>query len=114
MIKVYHNPKCSKSRCALDFLNEKALDFEVIDYLKNPLTEGELKQVLNDLGIKAEDLLRKGEDIYKTNYKGKSLSEEEWVKAMIEYPKLMERPIIVKGNRAVIGRPTERILELLY
>lgn len=113
MIKVYHNPKCSKSRCSLDFLNEKGLDFEVIDYLKNPITEDELKQVLNNLGIKAEDLLRKGEDIYKTNYKGKTLSEAEWVKAMIEHPKLMERPIIVKGNRAVIGRPTERILELL-
>ena len=109
---IYHNNRCSKSRLSLSYLDEKGAEYEVIEYLKTPLTAAELKEILGQLGIPAFDLLRRGEKDYKENFKGKDLSEDEWIAAMIEYPKLMERPIIVKNGKAVIGRPTERIDEL--
>jgi arsenate reductase len=109
---VYHNNRCTKSRASLAYLDEKGAAYDVVEYLKTPLTAAELKDVLGQLGIPASDLLRKGEKDYKENFKGKDLSEDEWIVAMIEYPKLMERPIIVKNGKAVIGRPTERIDEL--
>lgn len=112
-IKVYHNPKCSKSRCALDHLHEKGLDFEVIEYMKALPTVKELKKVLSQLNIKAEDLIRKNEAEYKENFKGKDLTEDQWIDAMIKFPKLIERPIVIKDGRAIIARPTERIEELL-
>lgn len=109
---VYHNPQCSKSRCALDFLNEKKHSFEVVEYLKKPLTVKELSDLIKLLGIKPEDLIRKNEQVYKEHFKGKKLSDEEWIEAMINFPKLIERPIVVKDGKAVIARPTERISEL--
>lgn len=112
MIKVYHNPKCSKSRCALDYLNEKGVQFEVIEYMKSPITNGELRAILDKLGISAEDLLRKNEAEYKDNFKGKTLSNEEWIDAMIKFPKLIERPIVVHQDKAVVARPTEKIDEI--
>ena len=109
---VYHNPQCSKSRCALDLLNEKKHPFEVVEYLKNPLTANELSDIIHLLGIKPEDLIRKNEQVYKEHFKGKNLSDHEWIEAMINFPKLIERPIVVKDGKAVIARPTERINEL--
>jgi arsenate reductase len=109
---VYHNNRCSKSRCAIAHLDEKNADYEVIEYLKNPLTASELTEVLRQLDIPAIELIRKGEKDFKENFKGKDLSEQEWIDAMVNYPKLIERPIIVKNGKAVIGRPTERIDEL--
>ncbi|MFK7786496.1 MAG: arsenate reductase (glutaredoxin) [Crocinitomicaceae bacterium] len=109
---VYHNNRCSKSRISLAYLDEKGAEYEVIEYLKTPLTEADLKEVLAQLEIPALELVRKGEKDFKDNFKGKELSEDEWIKAMIEYPKLIERPIIVKNGKAVIGRPAERIEEL--
>lgn len=112
-VTVYHNPRCSKSRCALEYLSNKGVEFEVKEYLLNVPTIGELKDLITKLGIKPEELIRKGEDDYKNNFKGKSLSEDEWIKAMVTFPKLIERPIVLKNGKAVIARPTERIEELL-
>ena len=109
---VYHNSRCSKSRCALDFLTEKGVPFTVIEYLKDTPAYNELENIIDKLGIEPEELIRKGEDDYKLNFKGKMLSKKEWIDAMIKFPKLIERPIVIKGNKAVIGRPTEKILDL--
>lgn len=112
-VTVYHNPRCSKSRCALDLLNEKGIEYDLVEYMNNLPNESELRAVISKLGIKPEDLVRKGEEDYKTNFKGKNLTDKEWIHAMVKFPKLIERPIVIKGDKAVIGRPTERILELL-
>lgn len=113
MIKVYHNPKCSKSRCALDYLNEKGVQFEVIEYMKSPVTKDELRAILDKLGISAEELLRKNEAEYKDNFRSKTLSNEAWIDAMIKFPKLIERPIVVNQDKAVVARPTEKIDEIV-
>jgi arsenate reductase (glutaredoxin) len=106
---VYHNPRCSKSRMALNYLEEKGAEFDVVEYLKEIPQKSELIDVLKKLNIPAEKLLRKNEAIFKENFKGKQLSEEEWIDAMLKFPKLIERPIVIKGNKAVIARPTEGI-----
>jgi len=110
MIKIYHNSRCAKSRETLKILEEKTNNFEVVDYINNPLLPSELEQLIFNLGIDADQLLRKNEAIYKEKFKDLELDFEEIVLAMIEYPKLMERPIVVKGNKAVICRPPENIL----
>lgn len=112
-MKIYHNPRCSKSRQALDILRENNVESEIIEYLKDIPSKKELSTLIELLGIQPEELIRKGESDYKDNFKGKSLSNQEWIQAMIDYPKLIERPIIVKGNKAVIGRPPENVLALL-
>ena len=112
-IIVFHNSRCSKSRCALEFLTEKGVDYSVVDYLKNIPTYKDLEAIIIKLGIKPEALIRKGEDEFKSNFKDKILTDSEWIEAMIKFPRLIERPIVIKGNKAIIGRPTERILEIL-
>lgn len=112
-ITVYHNSRCSKSRCALEFLQEKNIDFDVIEYLKDVPTKAQLEALITQLGIKPLELIRTSEEEFKTNFKGKVLSDDEWIDAMVKFPKLIERPIVVKNGKAVIARPTERINELL-
>lgn len=112
-ITVYHNPRCSKSRCALDFLKEKQLDFDVVEYMNTPLNHSDLKQLLQYLDMHPSELARKEEADYKEHIKGRELSEDEWIEALLNYPKLIQRPIVLKGQRAVVARPTERINELL-
>lgn len=112
-MKIYHNPRCSKSRQTLALIEENGVDVEVVEYLKDIPTKAELKDLLSKLGIPAEKLLRKGEADFKDNYKGKTLSDDEWIDAMIQYPKLIERPIVLKDNKAVLGRPPENVLELI-
>jgi len=112
-ITVYHNPRCSKSRCALDYLKEKNIEFDVVEYLKETPDAGTLKTLLDKMGKKPEDILRKGEAIFKEKYKGKTLSDDEWIQAMVENPKLIERPIVVNGDKAVIARPTELIDDII-
>ncbi len=112
-MKIYHNPRCRKSRETLDILTNKGIEPEVVLYLETPPSKRELKEILSKLGISAFDLVRKTEAIYKENYKGKDLTEAKWIEAMIKYPKLIERPIVVKGKKAVIGRPPENV-EVLF
>lgn len=113
MIKIYHNPRCRKSREGLGVIEKSGEEFEVIKYLENVPTKEELRQILTCLAITPEMLVRKNEAVWKENYRGKLLSDEEILDAMIAHPKLIERPIVVKGDQAVIGRPSERIQEIL-
>jgi arsenate reductase len=109
---VYHNSKCSKSRNALDFLREKGVEFSVVEYLKTPLNKEELKNIVAKLGINPADLIRKGEPEFKENFKNKLLTNNEWLEAMVKFPKLIERPIVLTQAKAIIARPTEIINEL--
>ena len=109
---IYHNNRCTKSRCALALLQEKTNSIQIIDYLKNPPNEKTLKDLLKKLGIKAEEIIRKKENIFIELFKGKRFSENEWIKILSTNPILIERPIIIKGNKAVIGRPPENIYSL--
>ena len=112
-MKFYHNPRCSKSREALKLLQEKGIEPEIVEYLKDIPTHAELEDLLQKLGMRAEDLLRKNEKVYKELYKGKDLSDSKWIEAMIAEPKMIERPIFVNGDKAVVGRPPEKVLELI-
>lgn len=113
MTKIYHNPRCSKSRQTLAILEEKGEDIEIVEYLNDIPSEEELKALIDLLGIRPNQLLRKGEPIFKEQFKGKELSDAEWIKAMVEYPKLIERPIVIKNGKAVLGRPPENVLDIL-
>lgn len=97
----------------MGYLEDEGAAFEVVNYLEETPSKEELRDILKKLGIKAEELIRKGEQDFKDNFKGKSLSEEEWIEAMVNYPKLIERPIIVDGDKAVIGRPPEEVFKLI-
>lgn len=112
-MKMYHNPRCRKSRETLALLQEHNQDPEIILYIEDTPTEDELKAVIKKLGITPVQLLRKGEKIFKEEFKGKELTDSQWIKAMIQYPKLIERPIVIKGKKAMLGRPPENVLELL-
>ena len=100
MIKIYHNNRCSKSRCGLELLEQSGKEFIVIKYLEDVPTKNELKEILNLLGIKPIDLIRKNEAIWKENFKNQIFSEEELIDIMISNPKLMERPIVVNGKKS--------------
>lgn len=113
MIKIYHNPRCSKSRQGLKLVENSGKPYEIIKYLDDSLSAKALKDIINLLGIKPIDLVRKNEAIWKNDYKGKILNDTEIIDAMIKNPKLIERPIFVNGNKAIIGRPPENILQIL-
>lgn len=113
MLTIYHNPRCTKSRQTLQLIEEKGVEVKIVEYLKDVPSEDELRMLIGKLGIAAEDLLRKGEADYKENFKDKSLTQDEWIAAMVKYPKMIERPIVVKENKAVLGRPPENVLELI-
>ncbi len=110
---IYHNTRCSKSREACSILENKSVSFDTIEYLKTPLTQKQLKEILKMLGIKAEALVRRSEPIYKERYANKKLTEPQWIKIMVEHPVLIERPIIIKNNKAIIGRPIEKVKAFL-
>ncbi len=113
MIKIYHNPRCRKSREGLQILEESGKDFEIVKYLENTPTKEELSDIIKLLGIKPIDLVRKNESIWKENYKNKQLSDNKIITAMIENPKLIERPIVVNKNKAIVGRPPENIKKII-
>ena len=112
-MKIYHNPRCSKSRQTLALLQENGVDPEVVLYLDTTPTIDELRALLIKLGISPIQLVRKGEVVWKEKFKGKELSDDELITVMVSNPKLIERPIVVKDNKAVLGRPPENALELI-
>lgn len=112
-MKIYHNPRCSKSRQGLEILQNSNLQFETIKYLDTPVTETELNEIIELLGIAPINLVRKNEAIWKENFKGKELTDTKIIKAMVDNPKLIERPIVINNGKAVIGRPPEIIKTIL-
>ena len=112
-VTIIHSNRCSKSREAMQLLQDKGIEPHIRYYLEDPLNQRELKELLKKLGIKAEELVRKKESLYKEEYADKKLNNAEWIRVLSKNPVLIERPVVVVGDRAVIGRPTERILELL-
>ncbi|MBK3516292.1 arsenate reductase (glutaredoxin) [Carboxylicivirga marina] len=113
MITILHNPRCSKSRAGVALLEEKGVEFEICKYQEDILTPDELGAIIEKLGIRPLELIRKNEAIYKDEFADKELSDEEWILAMLEYPRLIERPIVINGDKAIIGRPTEAIESVL-
>ena len=113
MITIYHNPRCRKSREGLAIVQGSGQPVTVIEYLKEPPTAAQLKEILKYLGLSATDIIRKNEKLYKEEYKNKELTESQWLKVLADNPILIERPIVVKGKKARLGRPPEVIKELL-
>ena len=113
MITIYHNPRCSKSREGLQILEDSGKNFKVVKYLDEPVSEAKLKEIIGLLNIKPIDLVRKNEAIWKSDYKGKNLTDSQIISAMVINPKLIERPIVVNDKQAVIGRPSEKIKSLI-
>ncbi len=113
-IKIYHNPRCTKSRLTLKLLEDSGYEPEIIEYLKESLAKEEVTNILDMLGLEPREFMRKKESEYKdNNFDNPNLSREELIKAIVDYPKLFERPVIVSGDKAVIGRPPENIFEIL-
>lgn len=112
-LTIYHNPKCSKSRETLALLEGRGIRPRIVEYLKTPPSAAELSAIIAKLGIRPEALVRKGEDIYKAKYAGRTLTDAEWIEAMVRDPILIERPIVVAGGKAAIGRPPDAVLALL-
>ncbi len=112
-ITILHNPRCSKSREALQLLEENKCEIEIIEYLKNTPSKKELKDLLMKLGLKPLDIVRKKEELFLKKFNGKKFTDAEWLQILIEHPVLIERPIVVDGYKAVIGRPPELVLELV-
>jgi arsenate reductase len=110
---IFHNPSCSKSRETLALLKNSNCELEVVEYLKNTPNVKELKKIIQLLNIKPLDLIRKNENIFKENFEGKVLSDDEWINIMVLHPKLIERPIVVSGKKAIIGRPPVLVLDII-
>lgn len=113
MITIYHNNRCGKSRSALCILEEKNVPFKTVEYLKDIPTIEEIKSILKKLKLKPHDIIRTKEAVYIEKYKGKNLSDDQWIQAMHDNPILIERPIVVNGNKAVVARPPEKMNEIL-
>lgn len=113
MIVIYHNPRCSKSRETLEILETKNADYEVIKYLDVALGSEKLGKIIKILNIKPIELVRKNEAIWKENFKDLNFTDEELIQVMAKYPQLIERPIVINGDKAVIGRPPKRILDII-
>lgn len=113
MTTIYHNPRCKKSRAGLAYLMEKEKDVRIREYLKEPLTPEELKEIMEMTGLEAYELIRTREEAYRQNLKGKNLSPEEWMQVILENPKLLKRPIVLRGKKGVWADPPEQI-DLLY
>jgi len=112
-MKIYHNPRCAKSREALSILQDNGIDPEIILYLQDPLRKEDLQAILKKLKIPAEALIRKTESVYKEQFKSKKMTESQWINVMVKHPKLIERPIITKGKTALIGRPPSLVLDII-
>lgn len=112
-VVIYHNPRCSKSRATLALIQEKGIAPKIIEYLNAAPSESELGAILSKLDMAPVDLMRTGEDEYKEHIKGKDLSRAEAIALMVKYPKVIERPVVVNGDKAAVGRPPESVLDIL-
>ncbi len=112
-LTIYHNPACTKSRETLALIRSRGHEPRVIEYLKTPPSETELTAIVRKLGIKPLELVRRNEQVFKDKYAGKTLADKEWIKAMVANPILIQRPIVVRGEEAAIGRPPEDVERLL-
>jgi arsenate reductase len=112
MLKIYHNPRCSKSRAGLKYLQDKGLEPEIRLYLKEEFTEAELADVLMRMAKQPWEIIRTQEKIYKTDFKGKNFNTDEWIKILIEFPNLIQRPIVVKDHKAIFAVPAEKMDEI--
>ena len=112
-MKIYHNPRCRKSRETLEIIRSAGIEPEIIEYLKETPSKNELTDILKMLDMNAEEIVRKKEDVFKEKYKGKKFSDDQWLNILVENPRLIERPIVIKGNRAILGRPPENVKQLL-
>lgn len=112
-ITIYHNPRCSKSRQTLALIEEQGIKPDIIEYLTSPPSEAELENILTMLGREPEEMLRRGEDEYKQYFAGRDLSRAEAIRLMVQHPKVIERPIVVNGDKAAVGRPPESVLDIL-
>ena len=112
-IKIYHNPRCRKSREALNIIQNHGIDPEVVLYLETPPSRKEILEVLEKLKMEPIDLVRKEEKLYKEEYRGKDYTKEEWIRILADNPKLIQRPVVIKGKKAIIGRPPESVHILL-
>lgn len=112
-VQILYNPRCSKCREALSLLEGESCEIEVVEYLKEKITKKELKAILAKLGVKAVDIVRKKEDLYLKKFKDKKFTNEEWIQILLENPVLIERPIVIDGYKAIIGRPPELVVELV-
>jgi len=112
MYTIYHNPRCTKSRAGLQYLTENKIEFQVREYLKDPLTEAELTSLVMKLHLAPVKLIRTQEELYKKELKNLNLNDEEWIKVMVENPKLIHRPIVEGKYKAVVGNPVENIDQL--
>lgn len=110
---IYHNPRCTKSRATLELLREHGIEPVIVEYLKDTPSAAQLKEIIGRLGIEPEQLVRKGEEVFKKKYAGKKLTSAQWIAAMVRDPVLIERPIVVSGRRAALGRPPEAVKTLL-
>ena len=113
MITIYHNPKCRKSREGLQYLHDKGLECTVVEYLKTPFSRNQLKDLLMKLNMRPLEIVRTQEDEFKEKLKGKNFTDEEWITILLENPKLIQRPLVVRDHKAVLGQPAEEIDRLL-
>ena len=113
MLKIYHNPRCSKSRAGLQFITANAIPHEIVDYLNENLSANDIKELIAKTGLKPLELVRTHEDFYKKQLKGKEISDDEWYTILAANPKLLHRPIVVNGNKAVFAQPPENINNIL-
>lgn len=113
MITIYHNNRCRKSREGLQILEESGKKFQIVKYLEDIPSKEELQNIIKKLGITPIELVRKNEAIWKENFKGKELTEEQVIEVMITHPKLIERPIVINNGKAVIGRPPQKVLDII-
>jgi len=112
-VQIIHKPACSTSRGALQILEENGIESEVILYLTNKLTLKKLESIIKKLGIPPAELIRKKEALYQEQFAGKTLTDAEWIQVMVDHPTLIERPVIIKGSKAIIARPLEKIYPFL-
>jgi len=112
-VVIYHNPRCSKSRATLALIQEKGIEPEIIEYLDAAPSASEMDAILNKLGMEPADLMRTGEDEYQEHIQGKDLNRAEAIALMVKYPRMIERPVVVNGDKAAVGRPPESVLDIL-